>query len=136
MNNKEYIDLVNQGKFPEDINVPLDSPFIDERGIIQNLWLGNCGSVTLITSKAGSIRANHVHHDDWHGVYILSGEIKYSYGDPEGEVIGRNYKTGEMIFSPPEVWHKVEFLVDTTIITFNGIIKNHENYEKSIERSK
>jgi quercetin dioxygenase-like cupin family protein len=140
MSNKEYVDLVNQGKFIDSLSamVPLDPPFTDDRGVIQNLWLGNCGSVTLITTKAGSVRANHTHHGgDWHAAYVISGEIKYSHGDPNpmgGIIIECTFKAGDMFFSPPEVWHKMEFPVDTVFITMNGICKNHENYEKTIER--
>ena len=81
MNNKDYVTLVNAGNFPEDIKVPIDPPFSDERGDITNLWLGNSGSVTLITSKAGSKRANHHHVNDWHSSYVVSGSIIYTEAD-------------------------------------------------------
>jgi quercetin dioxygenase-like cupin family protein len=138
MDNKEYADLVNAGQFPEDIKVPLDKPFVDDRGVIQNLWLANSGSVTIITSKKDSIRAQHHHTGgDWHSAYVVSGSIKYS----ESEIDGSNLKEytfnqGDMFFSPPEKWHKMEFLEDTTFITMNGIAKNHVNYEKTVVRSK
>lgn len=137
MDNKTYVSLVNAGQFPEDIKVPIDSPHEDERGTIQNLWLGGCGSVTLITTKAGSVRANHIHHEnDWHSCYVVSGEIKYSEKDSKGELKEYLFKTGDMFFSPPERWHKMEFPQDTVFLTMNGIVKNHENYERSIERIK
>lgn len=37
MNNKEYTDLVFKGEYPKDPLVPLDEPFINDAGIIQNL---------------------------------------------------------------------------------------------------
>lgn len=135
MDNKTYVDLVNQGKYPEDIKVPLDKPYVDKRGVIQNLWLGNCGSVTLITTKAGSVRANHTHHEnDFHAAYVVSGEIKYSE-EIDGEIKEYLFKAGDMFFSPPERWHKMEFPQDTVFLTCNGILKNHVNYERSIERA-
>lgn len=135
LNNKEYGDLVNEGKYPEDIAVPLDKPFIDERGVIQNLWLSNSGSVTIITSKKGSSRASHYHTGDFHSSYIVSGDIKYTEADIDG--INRKeyiFKQGDMFFSPPEKWHKMEFLSDTIFITINGISKSHANYENSVVR--
>jgi len=40
MNNKEYMNLVLQGNYPNDPLVPLDEPFINNAGVIQNLT--NC----------------------------------------------------------------------------------------------
>ena len=37
MNNKEYSNLVDNGNFPQDIQVPIDDVFKDERGEIINL---------------------------------------------------------------------------------------------------
>lgn len=129
MDNKKYIELVNNQQYPEDISIPIDPPFIDGRGEIKNLWLGNCGSVTLITSNTGARRASHIHTDDWHGCYILDGKVKYT---EEGkETI---FSTGELFFTRPGVFHTMDFLEDTKMLTFNGIIKNHENYEKDIVR--
>jgi|ERR1019366_716338 quercetin dioxygenase-like cupin family protein len=138
MDNKEYVESVNAGNFPEDIKVPIDPPYSDARGDITNLWLGGSGSVTLITSKAGSVRAQHYHtKGDWHSCYVISGQIKYS----ESEIDGSNLKEytfnqGEMFFSPPEKWHKMFFEVDTIFLTVNGIVKNHSNYEASVVREK
>lgn len=133
MKNEEYVAKVNVGEFPKTIRVPLDTPFEDARGVIQNLWLGNSGSVTLITSKAGSVRANHKHKDDWHAIYVLSGILSYqvTYDSGIEETIVRS---GEMIFTPPDIHHTVVAVEDTTFLTINGIVKNHENYESSVVR--
>jgi quercetin dioxygenase-like cupin family protein len=135
MNNKEYVDLVNAHNYPSEIKVPLDAPFVDERGIIQNIWLGQCGSVTIITSKAGSIRASHWHENDWHSSYIVSGKIKYTESDINGENKKEyEFLAGTSFFSPPNRWHKMEFLEDTVFITMNGIVKNHESYIKTMHK--
>lgn len=136
MGNKAYIEKVIAGDFPKENAVPLDEPFVDERGAIQNLWLGPSNSVTLITSKKGTIRANHYHKNDWHAAYIVSGSLKYYERDIEGKHVKDPvvFKAGQMVFSKPEVVHKMEFLEDTTFITINGIVKNHENYEDSVVR--
>ena len=136
MNNKKYVELVNNAEYPENVEVPLDKPFIDDRGTIQNLWLGPSGSITLITSKAGSVRANHYHKQDWHACYIVSGSLKYYERSLDGKDIKepKIFTAGQMVFSKPDVVHKLEFLEDTTFITINGIEKNHENYENSLVR--
>lgn len=133
--NKEYVDLVSQGTFPEEVRVPLDFPFIDDRGIIQNLWLGGSGSITHITSKKGTNRANHYHQGDFHATYIISGEIKYTESNIDGtDKKEYAFKKGDMFMSPPMKWHRMEFLSDSEFITINGIVKSHDNYERSVVR--
>jgi len=136
MNNKEYADLVNQGQFPEDNMVAIDPPFVDQRGEITNVWLGPSNSVSLITSKKGSSRASHWHQNDWHGAYVISGELEYFERDIDGTNVKEPIivKAGEMVFSKPNVVHKMLFMQDTVFITVNGIIKDHSGYENSVHR--
>lgn len=135
MKNEDYVAQVNAGEFPKAIKVPLDAPFEDARGIIQNLWLGNSGSVTLITSKAGSVRANHKHKNDWHAIYVVSGLLSYQLAHHDGEIEEITAKSGEMIFTPPDIHHTVVAIEDTTFLTINGIVKNHENYMKTMYKN-
>lgn len=136
MQNKDYVDRVNSGNFPEEVQVPIDEPFRDARGEILNVWLGSCGSATYITSKKGSVRAKHIHLNDWHGCFMISGEVQYTEKDDLGNITHQKiYKAGEQFFSRPGIWHEMLFLEDSQMMTFNGIIKNHENYEKSIIRT-
>jgi len=51
MKNKEYTDLVDVENYPKNPLVPLDTPFVDDRGVIQNLLNCNIGSAAIITSK-------------------------------------------------------------------------------------
>ena len=136
MDNKTYVDLVNAGEYPSEVQVPIDAPFVDERGEITNIWLGNSGSVTVITSKKGTDRANHWHSGDFHSSHIISGKIKYT----ESEIDGSNkqefiFGPGESFFSPPMKAHRMDFLEDTVFVTVNGIAKNHANYENSVVRT-
>lgn len=135
MNNKEYVDLVNQGNYPEDNIVPLDPAYQDERGSIQNLWLGESKSVTLITTKKGGVRASHTHSNDWHAIHVISGSIQYLERNQDGSNRQEKIiKSGEMIFTKPEVVHKVIALEDTIFLTVNGIVKNAENYAKTMTK--
>lgn len=137
MDNKTYVDKVNAGEFPSEVEVPMDKPFIDSRGMIQNIWLGNSGSATFITSKKGAVRAEHKHKSECHGCYIISGSIEYSERDDNGDIIYKNvFHEGQMFFSRPGIWHKMLMLEDSKMITLNGIIKSHDNYENDLIRIK
>lgn len=137
MNNKEYTALVNGGIFPNEISVPLDPPFEDARGKIQNLILSPITSIATITSKAGSIRSNHYHHENWHYLYIVSGSMEYYERDLDasGEDIKPIIvKAGEMVFTSPLKVHKTVFLQDTVMMSFGAGTKDHEHHEEDLVR--
>ena len=68
---------------PKDVVIEQESPFVDERGKIQPLIDIDFKSCVLITSKKGTVRANHYHKKDWHFCYVLKGSIDY-YHRPVG----------------------------------------------------
>ena len=139
MDNKEYSELVIQGKFPEDIRVPLGTFFVDARGVIQNILLSPITSTAIITSKAGTERSNHWHRENWHYLYVISGSMEYyerPAGQPSDEItsIPTIIKTGEMVFTRPYYVHKTVFKEDTILLSLGHGIKDHENHEADLVR--
>ena len=51
----------------------INAAFRDGRGEIFNVFEGKIGHVALITSKKGSVRANHYHNRDHQYMYLISG---------------------------------------------------------------
>lgn len=129
-----YVQNVVSGQFPDEIRVPLDPPFVDNRGEIQNLWLGNSGSITILTSKKGSRRAGHIHSTDWHSIYVISGLLSYVEGPDSKNLKEYIVEPGQMIFTRPDIYHEVIAIEDTVFLTVNGILKNHENYHKTMKK--
>lgn len=138
MKNKEYTDCVSKDIWPIDKLVPLDEPFEDARGKIQNLILSSgITSVAVITSKAGSIRSNHYHKTDWHYLYVVSGSMEYYERVVDGGDKNANpiiVKTGQMVFTPPNQVHKTVFLEDTVLMSFAKNIRDHEHHEEDVVR--
>lgn len=137
MNNKEYTGQVAAGNFPNEIIVPLDPPFEDARGKIQNLVLSPITSTAIITSKAGSVRSNHYHNANWHYLYIVSGSMEYYERDVDAS--GENIKpiivkAGEMVFTAPHKVHKTFFLENTIMMSFGAGTKDHEHHEEDLVR--
>ena len=64
---------------PKDVVIEQESPFVDERGKIQPLIDIDFKSCVLITSKKGTVRANHYHKKDWHFIYVIKGEFEYYF---------------------------------------------------------
>src|ERR1700678_2966445 len=102
MNNKEYTDAVVAKRYPGIEIVPLDKPFIDDRGVIQNLLNTPISGTAVITSIKGSVRSNHYHREDFHYLYVVSGSMEYYERGVDEKFTGKPLviKAGEMVFTP------------------------------------
>ncbi len=122
--------------WPKDVIVPLEKPFSDARGSIQPLVDVTMESCVLISSKKGTVRANHYHQTDWHYCYVVSGEIDYYHRptgskDPAEKVTIRK---GQMFFTGPGVDHAMVFTQDTEFLTFGRNSRAQETYEADVVR--
>jgi quercetin dioxygenase-like cupin family protein len=125
-----------QASWPKGVIVPLEAPFADSRGSIQPLVDVSMESCVLITSKKGTVRANHYHQTDWHYCYVLSGAIEY-YHRPQGskaEPARVHITAGQMFFTPPMVEHAMFFPEDTVFLTFGRNSRAQEVYEADVVR--
>lgn len=110
--------------------------FTDERGTIKNLVIEPMNSFSEITSKRGSIRANHWHQTDWHETYVVKGRVAYferertATGIPEPKFYG----PGETFRTPSGVEHAMLFTEDSTILTVSGNPRDHESHEADVVR--
>ena len=109
---------------------------VDTRGAINKILDGiDIKSVLLITSKAGTIRANHYHKKDTHYSYILSGSVEWSEKRVEGgEVEMQILYAGDMVYTPPMMIHGVRFLDDTTFLVFATESRDQKDYEEDTVR--
>ena len=123
-------------QWPGKVIVPLEAAFADARGSIQPLVDLPMESCVLISSKKGTVRANHYHQTDWHFCYVMSGSIEYyhrphgSNSTPEKVVI----RTGQMFFTPPMVDHAMVFPEDTVFLTLGRNSRAQEVYEADVIR--
>ncbi len=123
-------------RWPKDVIVSLADPFVDARGAIQPLVDEDMKSCVLISSKKGTVRANHYHKTDWHYCYVLEGRIEY-YHRPTGSDAPPDkvmVKTGQMFFTPPMVDHSMVFPEDTVFITWGRNSRLQEVYEADVVR--
>lgn len=116
--------------------------FEDDRGYISRLVDTDeypLRAVLYITSKKGSVRANHFHKKDAHFVYCLSGKFKYSEkvasnkSSPVESVI---LKPGDLVLSKPGIIHAMEFLEDTVFLAFTTEKREQDQYEEDTVRIK
>ncbi len=130
----ELSDLFSDSDFETYPFVRIPQEFRDERGIIQNIADGAIGDVAVITSKSGSIRANHVHSNDWHLTFIVNGSMKYFWVDGDGKNQNAIVNRAEMVFTPAQIPHKMEFLSDSVFIAISKLNRSHEEYEADTEK--
>ncbi len=121
---------------PTTVTVRLPPAFEDARGAIQPLIDAPMKSCVLITSRKGSVRANHYHKTDWHYCYVIEGEIEYyerpvGSSDPPTRTVVR---TGELFFTGPMVEHTMLFTEDTTFLTLGGNSRLQASYEADVVR--
>lgn len=125
-----------QEKYLDDPIVQLGAPYTDDRGAIHPIVDEKMESCVLITSKKGTVRANHYHKTDWHYCYVLEGEIEYHWrptgdtGKPRMVIVRKD----QCFFTPPMVDHAMVFTRDTTFLTLGRNPRDQKSYEADIER--
>ncbi len=122
--------------WPDQAIVPLEKPFVDDRGAIQPLVDRMMRSAVMIESKKGALRANHYHKTDWHYCYVISGCIEY-YHRPTGDDNQPEMllvKAGQMVFTPPMIDHGMKFPEDTVFLTLSRNPRDQATYEADVVR--
>ncbi|HYK09120.1 MAG TPA: WxcM-like domain-containing protein [Candidatus Eisenbacteria bacterium] len=114
--------------------------FTDTRGSITRLIDQNnirIQSILWITSKKGSVRANHYHKKDYHYVYCVSGKFIYSEKDmqkPNGKISSVVLLPGDLVLTKPMILHSMEFLENTIFMAFTSETRKQKAYEKDTKR--
>jgi len=107
--------------------------FIDGRGMITKILDDGktaIRSVLLITSKKGSVRADHYHKKDSHYSYLFSGKMEYSEKPVEGgEIQTAIVEAGDMVFTPSMSFHRMKFLEDSVFLAFATESRSQKEYE-------
>lgn len=113
----------------------IDPEFVDERGGIARVVDQDkfpIRAVLRITSKKGTIRANHCHKKDYHYIYIESGKCEYSEkpsDKPRAKIKSVIMKPGDLVLSEPNMIHAVRFLSDTVFYAFTTEKREQDQYE-------
>lgn len=124
--------------------VRLGTPFLDDRGAIQNLTTKGAQSVAVISSKAGTSRASHVHKTDDHLAFVVSGRIEYWWQDVvvrDGQIAERVgeaksvvVEAGQAFYTPRHVAHTMYFPEDTVFVTLACKSREHADHEADLIR--
>ena len=110
--------------------------FKDKRGTLQKIIDGNFSSCIEVYSKKGSIRANHYHKKDKHFMYIISGELLYSYRNRKrgSKVKIKKMKKGDLFFTPAMQEHMAYYTKNTHFLALSTRKRTQFDYEKDLIR--
>jgi quercetin dioxygenase-like cupin family protein len=126
----------DQLRQPEEVVVPLEKPFDDDRGSIQNLIEADVRMAVVIHFKAGCIRASHCHKTDWHYCCVLQGENEHFHrpGGSNSPAEGIVVRSGQFFFTPPMVGHAMRFPKETVFLALSRNPRDHASYEADVDR--
>ncbi len=103
----------------------------DTRGLITNIFEGGIEHVAMITSKKGSIRANHYHKEDYQYIYLISGAFESHCVDTR-DTSKRNVlyvKPGDIVDTPPLIAHAQKFTEDSVFLALTTKQRESGKYE-------
>lgn len=89
------------------------------------------GSIGWVTSKAGTVRANHLHlSKEGHTCVLISGLGRYY----EEGIAPIEMHPGVPIFTPPKKAHAFAFLRDSVMLVIGNLHRTQEAYERDLKR--
>jgi len=109
--------------------------FMDQRGEITDIIDGiDVNSITLITSKKGSVRGNHFHKLTTQYVFLIEGKLEY-YSQKDEQRIEKNIlDKGDFVETPENVKHAFKALEDSVFIACCRGLRAGKQYEDDTYR--
>jgi len=118
---------------PNEEVIKIEPAFEDERGVISNILEKPISHVAIITSKKGSIRANHYHPEQIQYEYLVSGEYESTTKDlrkgDDAPVEKTIIKAGSLVITPPMVAHAMRFTEDSVMLNLTTGQRDKENFD-------
>lgn len=133
---QELVNYFSENDFSEYPLVKIPQLFEDSRGVIRNLADGSIGDVAIISSNVGSIRANHVHTNDWHLCFLVQGLMEYHWKDESEKNRKLRFGANEMIFTPALVPHKMIAIESSIFLSISRLSRISINYESDTTKLK
>jgi len=110
------------------------NPYVDVRGKIENYLLPQTiNLLATITSKKGSIRANHYHPEQEQMCLVISGSYVSVYKDltiSNSQIRHQIIKAGDLSIMPPNVAHTMIFLEDSVFLNLVNGNRDHNKFEE------
>ena len=110
----------------------IDPAIKDVRGEITNVFEGRIEHIALITSKKGTVRANHYHKQDHQFIYLVSGAFESHSVDinntSKRQVL--EIKPGDIVETPALIAHAQKFTEDSVFLALTTRQREAGKYEE------
>ncbi len=114
--------------------------FTDERGAITNVLEEPINHVAIISSKKGTVRANHYHPEQIQYVYLISGRFESVSKDlrkgDDAKVEKVMVEAGSLVTTPPMIAHAMSFLEDSVMLNLTTADRDPANFDKHTKKYK
>lgn len=114
--------------------IKIKPAFEDARGAISNVLDKPIAHVAVITSKKGSIRANHYHPKQWQYEYLVSGRYESTTKDlRQGDDAPSEtcmIEPGDLVITPPMVAHAMRFTQDSIMLNLTDGSRDSDKFEE------
>lgn len=124
---------------PNEIVKRIKPAFKDKRGVIANILEEPICHVAIITSKKGSVRANHYHPKQVQHVYLISGsyesiskDLKNKDAEEERIIV----KHSSLVITPPMTAHAMRFLEDSVMLNLTTGSRYTEDFPEHTKKYK
>ena len=118
---------------PNETIKKIKPAFEDQRGAISNILEEPITHIAIITSKKGSIRANHYHPDQTQYEYLISGRYESYSKDltkKDAKVEKQIIEPGSLVITPPMIAHAWNVLEDSVMLNLTTGRRDSKNYEE------
>jgi dTDP-4-dehydrorhamnose 3,5-epimerase-like enzyme len=107
----------------------------DDRGSIVDILIHEpFDAATIIHSRRGAVRGNHLHKDTIQWMYVLTGRVLVAAQREGAPVEEREVGVGELVRHDPLEAHSVTALDDSSFIVLTRGPRSGDNYESDTFR--
>ena len=110
----------------------IDPAVKDWRGEITNIFEGRIEHIALITSKKGTVRANHYHKQDHQFIYLVSGAFESHSVDTRDTTQRQvlQIEAGDIVETPALIAHAQKFTRDSVFLALTTRQREQGKYEE------
>ena len=120
-----------------------ESPAGSILNVFEGQMLTRAGGVSIINSRAGSIRSNHWHRQDAHVLYVLWGSMLYFTNTGSvRELLGATppipkpmmVSAGQAVITGSDELHATAFIEETMLLSISRFGRTHDSHEQDVVR--
>ena len=116
---------------PNEKAVKIEPAFEDDRGMIANILEEPVSHIAIITSKKGSVRANHYHPEQMQYCYLVSGKYESYSKDLKGNDAKMEkiiVEAGTLVITSPMIAHAMKFTEDSVLLNITTGQRDSGNF--------